>query len=573
MGCILPSHQDTFTWSHCNILTFDDMKKILYSIIILALAVSCTLDTAPRDALSSATFPKTANDVEMMAIGCYDGYTDQNYTVYNDVFSDNGICTINANFARYANGKTSHATPGTNWYSYSTITRCNNFLSVTNNSSITFSDPKRLTQLRNEVRFLRAFKYYTLCTAFGDVPLIKDVVPSLEAAKVQVTPEADIADFIIQEMNEITKEGELAEIAAEDGRVTRGAALALKMRTCLHYKKYADAIDAADEIIRSNVYSLVTDKSNGKIPYEEVFKEKNEGNSEIILAFKRCMNDYKNQTIIEFCNVNDGGWSAFIPIQDLVDAYEMNNGLTIEEAKAAGQYDPAHPFKNRDPRFYSTILFPGADWANREGVERIYNTLDVTVNGVENKDHFAHSNNSSSTGYSVRKYMNPLSQYADINNTGLDLILFRYAEVLLAKAEALIESQPSKLNDATDLIDQVRTRAGMPVVDRAKYNSQATLRELLRRERRIEFAFEGLRRTDLMRWGLTLDKLNGPVYGCNLGTVHMDKSIPQEERAEIYVGDNYKNLIENRTAKNVYMPIPQTEIDVNPNIKQTNFIQ
>lgn len=546
------------------------MKKILYSTIILALAVSCTLDTAPRDALSSATFPKTESDIEMMAIGCYDGYTDQNYTVYNDVFSDNGICTINANFARYANGKTSHDTPGTNWYSYSTITRCNNFLSVTNDTDIKFKDPGRLTQLRNEVRFLRAFKYYTLCTAFGDVPLIKDVVPSLEAAKVPVTSEEDIVEFILQELSDITEKGQLAERAAEDGRVTRGAALALMMRTCLHYKMYQEAIDAADEIINSRVYSLVNDRSGGKVPYEEVFKEKNEGNSEIILAFKRCMNDYKNQTIIEFCNVNDGGWSAFVPIQDLVDAYEMSNGLTIEEAEASGQYDPVHPFKDRDPRFYSTILFPGADWANIQGVERIYNTLDIKINGEDNKDHIAHSNNSSKTGYSLRKYMNPLSQYTDANNTGLDLILFRYAEVLLAKAEALIELN-QKLSVATDLIDEVRTRAGMPATDRTKYNDQAKLRKLLRRERRVEFAFEGLRRTDLMRWGLTLKKLNGPVYGCNLGTVHMDKSIPQTERAELYIGDNYLNLIENRSAKNVYMPIPQSEIDVNPEIKQTNF--
>lgn len=546
------------------------MKKILYSTIILALAVSCTLDTAPRDALSSATFPKTESDIEMMAIGCYDGYTDQNYTVYNDVFSDNGICTINANFARYANGKTSHDTPGTNWYSYSTITRCNNFLSVTNDTDIKFKDPGRLTQLRNEVRFLRAFKYYTLCTAFGDVPLIKDVVPSLEAAKVPVTSEEDIVEFILQELSDITEKGQLAERAAEDGRVTRGAALALMMRTCLHYKMYQEAIDAADEIINSRVYSLVNDRSGGKVPYEEVFKEKNEGNSEIILAFKRCMNDYKNQTIIEFCNVNDGGWSAFVPIQDLVDAYEMSNGLTIEEAEASGQYDPVHPFKDRDPRFYSTILFPGADWANIQGVERIYNTLDIKINGEDNKDHIAHSNNSSKTGYSLRKYMNPLSQYTDANNTGLDLILFRYAEVLLAKAEALIELN-QKLSVATDLIDEVRTRAGMPATDRTKYNDQAKLRKLLRRERRVEFAFEGLRRTDLMRWGLTLEKLNGPVYGCNLGTVHMDKSIPQTERAELYIGDNYLNLIENRSAKNVYMPIPQSEIDVNPEIKQTNF--
>ena len=87
----------------------------------------------------------------------------------------------------------------------------------------------------------------------------------------------------------------------------------------------------------------------------------------------------------------------------------------------------------------------------------------------------------------------------------------------------------------------------------------------------MELAFEGLRRTDLMRWGLTLEKLNGPVYGSPEGTVHMDKSIPQEERAEIYTGENNRHLIEIRSCKNVYMPIPQSELDANPNLKQTNF--
>lgn len=73
----------------------------------------------------------------------------------------------------------------------------------------------------------------------------------------------------------------------------------------------------------------------------------------------------------------------------------------------------------------------------------------------------------------------------------------------------------------------------MPKVDRAKYNTQAKLRELLRRERRVEFAFEGLRRDDIIRWDIAKDVLNGPIYASNQGTVDMDPSIPQEERATI----------------------------------------
>lgn len=270
------------------------------------------------------------------------------------------------------------------------------------------------------------------------------------------------------------------------------------MRVCLYYKKYDDAIAAADAITNLGIYDLYKAGSN---PYADLFKEANEDNCEIILAGKKVENDYKNQTIIEFCNANDGGWSAFVPIQSLVDAYEMASGLTIEEAEKIGEYDPVHPYKGRDPRFYATILYSGADWVNPNGVYRIYNTLDKTIDGKSNKDNANDSRNASQSGYTCCKYMSPLTQYSDINNTGLDFIVFRYAEVLLSKAEALIELNKD-FDEVYKLMNQIRRRAGMPDVDRAKYASQADLRKLLRRERRVEFAFEGLRRSDIVRWGL-----------------------------------------------------------------------
>ena len=277
-----------------------------------------------------------------------------------------------------------------------------------------------------------------------------------------------------------------------------------------------------------------------------------------------------NQTIIEFCNANDGGWSAFVPIQSLVDAYETSSGLTIEEAEKNGEYDPVHPYKNRDPRFYATVLYSGADWVNPNGVYRIYNTLDRTIDGKPNKDNANDSRNASQSGYTCCKYMSPLTQYSDINNTGLDFIVFRYAEVLLSKAEALIELNRD-LDEACNLMDEVRKRAGMPMVDRNKYSTQATLRELLRRERRVEFAFEGLRRSDIVRWGIAKEVLNGPIYATNYGTVIMDTNIPQEERVVIKTGEENKVVLEIRSFKNTYLPIPQSELDRNPNLVQTNF--
>ena len=543
------------------------MKKILFLFIIGILVTSCSLDRAPKDSLSTATFPKTEKDIEMLVVGCYDGYVDQTFTVYNDVFSDNGYCAINTNWSAYANGKATHSNPGIGWFDYTLITRCNNFLALTENTEVPFKDPNRLKQLRNEVRFLRAWRYYMMATAYGDIPLVTEVISTLEESKIPASPETDIVKFILDELNELSADGNLDVTPKESGRITRGAALALKMRMCLYYKQYEEAIAAADEIEKLGVYNLFT---AGTTPYADLFKEANEDNCEIILAAKKVENDYKNQTIIEFCNANDGGWSAFVPIQSLVDAYETSSGLTIEEAEKNGEYDPVHPYKNRDPRFYATVLYSGADWVNPNGVYRIYNTLDRTIDGKPNMDNANDSRNASQSGYTCCKYMSPLTQYSDINNTGLDFIVFRYAEVLLSKAEALIELNRD-LDEACNLMDEVRKRAGMPMVDRNKYSTQATLRELLRRERRVEFAFEGLRRSDIIRWGIAKEVLNGPIYATNYGTVIMDTNIPQEERAVIKTGEENKVVLEIRSFKNTYLPIPQSELDRNPNLVQTNF--
>lgn len=257
------------------------MKKILFLFIIGILVTSCSLDRAPKDSLSTATFPKTEKDIEMLVVGCYDGYVDQTFTVYNDVFSDNGYCAINTNWSAYANGKATHSNPGIGWFDYTLITRCNNFLALTENTEVPFKDPNRLKQLRNEVRFLRAWRYYMMATAlwrysFGNRSCIY-------IGRIQNTgiAEADIVKFILDELNELSAEGNLDVTPKESGRITRGAALALKMRMCLYYKQYEEAIAAADEIEKLGVYNLFT---AGTTPYADLFKEANEDNCEIILG-------------------------------------------------------------------------------------------------------------------------------------------------------------------------------------------------------------------------------------------------------------------------------------------------
>lgn len=543
------------------------MKKIIYLAMIVFFGVSCSLDRTPKDSLSTATFPKTEKDIEMLAIGCYDGYVDQTFTVYNDVLSDNGYCAINTDWSAYANGKATPSNPGIGCFDYKLVTRCNNFLAQVAESGVKFKDPNHLEQLKNEVRFIRAWRYYLMVTCYGDIPLITDLVSNLDESMVPAADEAEVVRFLATELNEICADGALPVDAAQTGRITQGAALALKTRFSLYYKKY-DAVLASTKAIEDlRKYDLYKGGSN---PYADLFKEANENNVEIILANKRIINDYKNGTIIEFCNANDGGWSAFVPIQSLVDVYETADGVTIDEAQKNGGYDPVHPYKNRDPRFYATVLYSGADWVNVNGVSRIYNTLDRTLDGKPNKDNANDSRNASQTGYTCRKYMSPLTQYTDITNTGLDFILFRYAEVLISKAEALVELNRD-FAEVYTILNSIRNRAGMPDVDQSKYSTQQDLRELVRRERRVEFAFEGLRRDDIVRWDIARDVLTGPAYASNFGTVIMDESIPEQERAVIETGEENMVVLEIRSWKNNYMPIPQSELDRNPLLVQKNF--
>ena len=150
------------------------------------------------------------------------------------------------------------------------------------------------------------------------------------------------------------------------------------------------------------------------------------------------------------------------------------------------------------------------------------------------------------------------------------MIVFRYAEVLLSYAEAANELDgPSA--QVYDCLDQIRTRAGMPAVDRAKYSTKETLRELIRRERCVELAGEGLRRADILRWKdangkrLAETLLNGNLDRIT-GTINYDESDPYK-RAVI---SSVRTTIETRqfTERNRYLPIPQGSIDKNPNLEQ-----
>lgn len=511
---------------------------------------SCSgfLDREPNDALSPGTFFKTEEDAMLALTGCYNRWWDSSDVLEWDSTSDNSYSFhIRRGYQVIGNGTMTPTNPGAALYSYTTIDRCNVLLE--NLDRIPFKSESVREQIRAEARFLRAWRYFVMTVNYGGVPLFVNSVDVIEDARKPRESFENLCSFIETELEAITKDGILPK-KTNDGRISQGAALALQMRYWLYREKYADALASARRITKLG-YKLFADG------YENIFTLENENNDEIILSCQAMQNDYKVDIQYLLPNSN-GGWSAHVPTQSLVDAYEMKSGLTIEEAQSTGEYDPVHPFRNRDPRLKATVLYPGQDWRVK-GKTIIFDPLDPKSNDYPTK-----ANNATKTAYNFKKYLAPTDQFPDIRNTGIDVIVFRYAEVLLTIAEAKIELGEID-EEMYSSIDQVRQRAGMPAVDRAKYADRESLRELIRRERRVEFAFEGMRRYDIIRWGIANEVMNGKVWGCAKGKVIHDATLPEEDRVELTPDDHF--FVEDRVfdpAKNIYLPIPQSEIDQNP---------
>ncbi|WP_104384396.1 RagB/SusD family nutrient uptake outer membrane protein [Sphingobacterium sp. HMA12] len=522
------------------------MKKTLILSLFLSITVTgCQkdfLDRNPKDAYSNSSLWSSENDALVALNGCYNSWSDGYHVLYMDALSDNVYSQYYwEGYTSLGNGSGS---PSDTWItdrwspSYSTIQKSNWFLE---NVDKTPMDEALKTRMKAEARFLRAYQYFTLTQLYGDVPLVTKTLSQDEANAVSRIAVSEIQKYILDELKAITPELPVKYSANDVGRITRGAALSLKARLELYSGKYADCIITSKQVMEMG-YSLFSS-------YQDVFRIQNENNNEVILDIQYKENDYSNGNIGIMPSSTFGGWGSIDPTQSLVDAYEMANGKTIDDPDA--NYNKNNPYKNRDPRLTASIVYPGQFY---EG--KYYNPIERSSG-----DYYNGSNNSK-TGYLYKKYTSNLSDYPDLWNTGLNMILIRYAEILLTYAEAKIESA-SIDNSVYDAIDAVRQRAGMPKVDRSIYANQTTLRELVRRERRVELALEGLRWFDIKRWKIGPQVREGKVYGTRLGTVDPTNG------ALLLTGEHVEAESRTFSSERDYLwPIPRKETDVNRNLTQ-----
>ena len=247
-----------------------------------------------------------------------------------------------------------------------------------------------------------------------------------------------------------------------------------------------------------------------------------------------------------------GGWHQFSPFNELVKEYECTDGLPIDESPL---YDPDNPYNNRDPRLDATIFIP----------ERtVFRGQTYTTNpAAGNNDKFGKYPVWS--GYSILKFMED-DPAISVWSSGTNWIMIRYAEVLLGYLESMVESGATidqTLLDETVNLVRGRAAVNMPAVTTT---DPTELRKIIRRERRVEFAFEGLRYYDILRWGIAAQELNHQFTGQKL------TNDPENYTDYPVDEDGYYIMPQqNRAFKegiNELWPIPQSERDINPNLTQ-----
>ncbi len=518
------------------------MKK--YSLIIIALLFlfSCSedfLDKNPLDQISNESFWNNEKDAIAAANGCYSDWWDMYYVIYFDCASDNSYNPFPwEGFQVQATGFATPNNTGESFMGFSTITRCNSFLENISRPEMDENLRKRLTA---EVRFIRAWDYFIKVTLYGDVPLVTEVLKPSEA-NVPRDDKAGVVKFILDELTAAAADLPDSYSGPDLGRITKGAALSLKARMEIFEGKYAECAATCQQIMDIG-YTLFPD-------YKGIFKLDNQNNSEVILDVQYNEGIGTTWVLGVLPPNSSGGWCSVNPTQSLVDAYECADGKTSSESDL---YNPDDPYKNRDPRLQASIVYPGGLY---EGA--YFNPIDVSD---PNGDYYAPYGRSK-TGYNPRKYVDDLSDFPDIWASGMNAIVIRYAEILLMYAESKIETNSIDAS-VYEAIDEIRTRAGMPVVDQSVYNTQTTLRDLVRRERRVELALEGLRWFDICRWQIGETVMNGKVYGARLGTVdptNGDLSLTNE-RIEVETREFQAN-------KHYLWAIPQSVIDATPAIVQ-----
>lgn len=456
-------------------------KRIGIAVILCLCLTACDnwLDVDPSDKYSTNTFWKTEEHASAGLMGCYNALRPWRslHSMEFDMLTANSMPYNEANGTQ-AIGKGEHlsttALIETLWKNcYIGIGRTNTFIDHV--PSVEMDETKK-AQMVGEAKFLRAFYYVSLVDKFGGVPLITDAPDADAQAELPRNTKEEVVARIVQDLDEAAAVLPETYASSDLGRATRGAALALKARALLYNARWEEAARTAKQVMDMNTYQLFDD-------YRHFFSEANKHNAEVIFNIEAKLPEYPTDYDQSIWRLNRPA-----PLRELVDAYLCADGKPIEESPL---YDPKRPYENRDPRLLKSIVCVGYPYLGK-----IITKEDVAT-----------------TGFGVKKY----TSYEDdvaiplVERSAFNFILIRYAEVLLTYAEAQNEAAGPDAS-VYAAINRLRRRPDIHMPDLPAGLTQAQIREAIRRERRIELAFEGLYYSDILRWKTAEKENNGMMH-------------------------------------------------------------
>ncbi|MFA9389646.1 MAG: RagB/SusD family nutrient uptake outer membrane protein [Prolixibacteraceae bacterium] len=456
---------------------------------------------------------------------------------------------------------------------YKSIRYCNIGIERLQDTEI---EAKERDRLLGEIHFLRAWFYHHLVGFYGGVPIIDKSLSPGDDMDLERNSYEDCINFILSDCDMAAS---LLSSVDDKARASEGAALSLKSRVTLWaasdlfhssaewsngYSKpeligyvganrqqlWQQAKDAALAVIELGEFSLNNPNPANQEEAIENLQNMflNYGTNEGIFYTYRDYITFNDPDINSSAwehldpgkfNGPNGfhNWGGNTPLGQLVDAFENADGTEFKWIDSPG-FDP---YANRDPRFYSTILYEGASWRQRpddvssidpEGKVQVayYEQEDGTwTPGLDTRDAPIEDWNGTYTGYYMRKFIDPAIDH-QFEVQDYPWRQFRYAEILLNYAEACIELGEDQ--EARNYINMIRKRAAMPEIESSVSGND--LKEAYRHERHIELAYEQSRYFDVRRWMIAPDVMNQNAKGVEIRFHYGD---PNPEFTHIEVQD------------------------------------
>lgn len=559
------------------------MKKIIYGLLVasVALLTGCNDDFLERpqfDQITDENFWQDEAHLKSVAntfTTCMQGAYWLNIT---EIMADHAPWAVTTAFRTIGGGNyaTNIGNLNSIWVrAYEGIGRANYFLA--NYQRAVNVKPEIRERYAAEAYFYRAYNYWILTNYFGDVPYITEVL-NVESPDVYRGRDkrSVVVDGITKDLEAHYKAlPEYIPAASEEfGHISQAAALVLLSRIYLFNGRYADAVDACERAMENPYHELYT---TGK-PDEDYYNlftytgraSRIAANKETILAYVYNYNlgeDARTSHNTSRANWVPGDYARFVPTKKAIELYLTADGQ-IWDPKQCNSYEEV--FQNRDPRMCQTILAPGTPWTG--GPDGDITSTDKSIYRypllINDK-----TGAMTYTGYYMRKYVEP-STVKYVSHDDNDIVMMRYAEVLLNYAEAKELDGKLTQADLDKSINLLRKRVGMVPMELGKLPAGSDIRTEIRRERSVELFYEGHRYFDIIRWRIG-ETLGEDLVGVNrrwLDQSRLKVNLSQLQWVTID-GEQYLLLETNRTFdpnKHYLLSIPFKQMQLNPNLAPNN---